>query len=114
MQPQLGQVSFSLEIHVFVSNKFCLVVIMIIIFLCLIINNIAYKINHGKNSKHLKKIFYIDDYICDNNFHPTIEGDVNNFIKKITENKVSSFKSIEPDLEEIFLSFYKKRKRDVK
>ena len=30
MQPQLGQVSFSFEIHMFVSNKFCLVVIMII------------------------------------------------------------------------------------
>ena len=38
----------------------------------------------------------------------------NKFIKKITENKVSSFKSIEPDLEEIFLSFYKKRGKGVK
>ena len=43
-----------------------------------------------------------------------IEGDVNRFIKKITENKVTSFKSIEPDLEEIFLSFYKKRKKNAK
>ena len=43
-----------------------------------------------------------------------VEGDVNKFIKKITENKVSSFKSIEPDLEEIFLSFYKKGKKNVK
>ena len=49
-----------------------------------------------------------DKYIFD------IEGDVNKFIKKITENKVSSFKSIEPDLEEIFLSFYKKRGKGVK
>ena len=43
-----------------------------------------------------------------------VEGDVNKFIKKITENKVVSFKSIEPDLEEIFLSFYKKGKKNVK
>ena len=49
-----------------------------------------------------------DKYIFD------IEGDVNKFIKKITENKVTSFKSIEPDLEEIFLSFYEKRKKNVK
>ena len=42
-----------------------------------------------------------------------IKGDVNKFIKKITENKVSSFKSIEPDLEEIFLSFYKEGKKNV-
>ena len=40
-----------------------------------------------------------------------IEGDVNKFIKKIAENKVTSFKTIEPDLEEIFLSFYKKGKK---
>jgi len=39
-----------------------------------------------------------------------IEGDVNKFIKKISENKVISFRSMEPDLEEIFLSFYKKNK----
>ena len=43
-----------------------------------------------------------------------VEGDVNKFIKKIAENKVTSFKTIEPDLEEIFLSFYKKRKKNVK
>ena len=43
-----------------------------------------------------------------------VEGDVNKFIKKITENKVKSFKTIEPDLEEIFLSFYKKGKKNVK
>ena len=43
-----------------------------------------------------------------------VEGDVNNFIKIITENKVTSFKTIEPDLEEIFLSFYKKGKKNVK
>ena len=43
MQPQLGQVSFSLEIEVFVSNIFGSVVIMI---MNLIINNdIAYKMN---------------------------------------------------------------------
>ena len=39
-----------------------------------------------------------------------VEGDVNKFIKKISENKVISFRSMEPDLEEIFLSFYKKNK----
>ena len=44
MQPQLGQVSFSLEIEVFVSNIFSLVVIMIMN-LTIIINNIAYKMN---------------------------------------------------------------------
>ena len=44
MQPQLGQVSFSLEIEVFVSNIFGLVVIMIMN-LTIIINNIAYKMN---------------------------------------------------------------------
>jgi len=47
------------------------------------------------------------NFIIKNNF-------TNKFIKKITENKVSSFKSIEPDLEEIFLSFYKKRGKGVK
>ena len=46
MQPQLGQVSFSLEIEVFVSNIFGLVVIMIMN-LTIIINNIAYKINRS-------------------------------------------------------------------
>ena len=46
MQPQLGQVSFSLEIEVFVSNIFDLVVIMI---MNLIINNIAYKFSCGKD-----------------------------------------------------------------
>ena len=49
-----------------------------------------------------------DKYIFD------IEGDVNKFIKKISENKVSVFKSIEPDLEEIFLSFYKKKRKNAK
>ena len=44
MQPQLGQVSFSLEIEVLVSNIFGLVVIMIMN-LTIIINNIANKIN---------------------------------------------------------------------
>ena len=44
MQPQLGQVSFSLEIEVFVSNIFGLEVIMIMN-LTIIINNIAYKMN---------------------------------------------------------------------
>ena len=48
MQPQLGQVSFSLEIEVFVSNIFGLVVIMIMN-LTIIINNIAYKINPSKD-----------------------------------------------------------------
>ena len=46
MQPQLGQVSFSLEIEVFVSNVFGLVIIII---MNLIINNIAYKINPGND-----------------------------------------------------------------
>ena len=46
MQPQLGQVSFSLEIEVFVSNIFGLVVIMI---MNLIIINIDYKINRGRD-----------------------------------------------------------------
>jgi len=48
MQPQLGQVSFSLEIEVFVSDIFSFLVIMIISFL--IINNITYKINRTINS----------------------------------------------------------------
>ena len=48
MQPQLGQVSFSLEIEVFVSNIFGLVVIMITN-LTIIINNIAYKMNLSKD-----------------------------------------------------------------
>ena len=54
MQPQLGQVSFSLEIEVFVSNIFSLVVIMIMN-LTIIINNIAYKINRGIDFSILKK-----------------------------------------------------------
>ena len=62
----------------------------------------------GKSIGVKKIIRSGDKYIFD------IEGDVNKFIKKITENKVSSFKSIEPDLEEIFLSFYKKRGKGVK
>ena len=62
----------------------------------------------GKSIGVKKIIRSGDKYIFD------IEGDVNKFIKKITENKVLSFKSIEPDLEEIFLSFYKKRGKDVK
>ena len=49
MQPQLGQVSFSLEIEMFVSVTFGFLVIMIICF-NLIVNNIAYKINHGNKS----------------------------------------------------------------
>tara|TARA_B100001248_G_scaffold237129_1_gene200879 strand:- start:125 stop:286 length:162 start_codon:yes stop_codon:yes gene_type:complete len=52
MQPQLGQVSFSSVIEVNDSNKFELVVIMIMLFLNLIINNIAYKINYGNDSYH--------------------------------------------------------------
>ena len=44
MQPQLGQVSFSSEIEVYVDNVFELVVIMIMN-LTIIINNIAYKMN---------------------------------------------------------------------
>ena len=56
MQPQLGQVSFSLEIEVFVSNIFGLVVIMIMN-LTIIINNIAYKMNPGMDfCPFLKKI----------------------------------------------------------
>ena len=46
----------------------------------------------GKSIGVKKIIRSGDKYIFD------IEGDVNKFIKKITENKVSSFKSIEPDL----------------
>ena len=49
MQPQLGHVSFSLEIEVFVSDTFGFLVIMIMSFF-LINNNIAYKINHTMNS----------------------------------------------------------------
>ena len=60
MQPQLGQVSFSLEIEVFVSNIFALVVIMIMN-LIIIINNIAYKINPIKGFCHFKK--KINNYI---------------------------------------------------
>ena len=56
MQPQLGQVSFSLEIEVFVSNIFGLVVIMIMN-LTIIINNIAYKMNPSSGfSPFFKKI----------------------------------------------------------
>ena len=55
MQPQLGQVSFSLEIEVFVSNIFGLVVIMIMN-LTIIINNIAYKTNPGSNFKLFKNL----------------------------------------------------------
>ena len=62
----------------------------------------------GKSIGVKKIIRSGDKYIFD------IEGDVNKFIKKITENKVSSFKSIEPDLKEIFLSFYKKRGKGAK
>ena len=62
----------------------------------------------GKSIGVKKIIRSGDKYIFD------IEGDVNKFIKKITENKVLSFKSIEPDLEEIFLSFYKKRGKGAK
>ena len=59
MQPQLGQVSFSLEIKVYVSNKFELVVIMI---MNLIINNdIAYKMNPSIDFCHFKK--KINNYI---------------------------------------------------
>ena len=54
MQPQLGQVSFSLEIEVFVSNIFGLVVIMIMN-LTIIINNIAYKMNHSMDFSHFLK-----------------------------------------------------------
>ena len=56
MQPQLGQVSFSLEIEVFVNNIFGLVVIMIMN-LTIIINNIAYKMNPSNDfCPFLKKI----------------------------------------------------------
>ena len=56
MQPQLWQVSFSLEIEVFVSNIFGLVVIMIMN-LTIIINNIAYKMNPSMDfCPFLKKI----------------------------------------------------------
>jgi len=50
-------------------------------------NNLARLSNDDENDEvkkskeyygDLKKIFYINDYTCDNNFHPTIEGDVNN------------------------------------
>ena len=59
MQPQLGQVSFSSEIEVYVDNVFELVII-IIKNLTLIINNIDYKINYGNDSQHfLKKIIII-------------------------------------------------------
>ena len=51
MQPQLGQVSFSSEIEVYVDNVFELVII-IIKNLTLIINNIDYKINYGNDRQH--------------------------------------------------------------
>ena len=54
MQPQLGQVSFSLEIEVFVSDIFSFLVIMIISFL--IINNITYKINPSNDLNIFKNL----------------------------------------------------------
>jgi ABC-2 type transport system ATP-binding protein len=52
----------------------------------------------------VQKISNIGDrYIFD------ISGDVNKFIRKISEHKVKMFRSMEPDLEEIFLSFYQKK-----
>lgn len=35
-----------------------------------------------------------------------IKGDINKFLKEISSNEISSFKNIEPGLEEIFLSLY--------
>ena len=60
MQPQLGQVSISSEIEVFVSDIFGFLVIMIMN-LIIIINNIAYKINPIKGFCHFKK--KINNYI---------------------------------------------------
>ena len=40
-----------------------------------------------------------------------VAGDVNKFIKRISEHKVETFRSLEPDLEEIFLAYYKKGSR---
>ena len=37
-----------------------------------------------------------------------IKGNINKFLKEISSNEISSFKSIEPGLEEIFLSLYNK------
>ena len=54
MQPQLGQVSFSSEIEVYVSDIFELVVIMIMN-LMNIINKIAYKVNWCMDFYNLKK-----------------------------------------------------------
>ena len=41
-----------------------------------------------------------------------IKGDINKFLKEISSNEISSFKSIEPDLEEIFLSLYNKNREE--
>ena len=43
----------------------------------------------------LKKIFYLKDYICDENYEPSIEGDVNNIrcCKKEEDNDKPSYKS---------------------
>ena len=37
-----------------------------------------------------------------------IKGDINKFLKEISSNEISSFRNIEPGLEEIFLSLYNK------
>ena len=41
-----------------------------------------------------------------------IKGDINKFLKEISSNEISSFKSIEPDLEDIFLSLYIKNNEE--
>ena len=41
-----------------------------------------------------------------------IKGDINKFLKEISSNEISSFKSIEPDLEDIFLSLYNKNNEE--
>ena len=41
-----------------------------------------------------------------------VKGDINKFLKEISSNEISSFKSIEPDLEDIFLSLYDKNNEE--
>ena len=41
-----------------------------------------------------------------------VKGDINKFLKEISSNEISSFKSIEPDLEDIFLSLYNKNNEE--
>ncbi len=39
-----------------------------------------------------------------------IEGNVNKFIKELANHEIENLRTIEPDLEEIFLSYYGEQK----